>query len=132
MSRYKPALKTYAWRQPANWWTLNPFLFRYMVREWSSLLIVLYALTLLWGLYDLTQGEAAWGGWLAAMASPAAVLFNLLALLVVTYHSYTWFKVTPKTMPDLPIESRTITLAGWAAVVVVSALTLLIVYGVAR
>ena len=132
MSRYKPELKTYAWHQPADWWVHNKFMLRYQIREWSSLLIVLYALVLLWGLYDLSQGEAAWNGWLAAMASPFFILFHLLTLLVVGYHSYTWFRVMPKTMAPLPVPPRAITLGGWAAVAGISVVVLAITYGLVR
>jgi fumarate reductase subunit C len=132
MSRYKPELKTYAWHQPANWWARNPFLFRYMIREWSSLLIVLYALVLLWGLYDLNQGETSWNAWLAAMASPPFVLFHLVTVVVVLYHSYTWFRVMPKTIPPLPLQPRVVTLGGWAAVAGISVLVLILTYGLVR
>ena len=132
MSRYKPDLKTYAWHQPSDWWRRNPFLFRYMIREWSSLLIVLYALVLLWGLYDLKGGEAPWNAWLAAMKSPLFILFHLATFCVVAYHSYTWFKVMPKTIPPVPVKPEVVTFGGWAAVGGISVLILVITYGLVR
>ena len=128
MSRYRPELKTYAWHQPSDWWIRNPFYLHYQIREWSSALIVLYALVLLWGLYDLNRGEAAWNGWLAAMRSPLFILFHLLTLIVVAYHSYTWFRVMPKTMAPLPgVPPRAITVGGWAAVVGISVVALVLI-----
>ncbi|MGH8635215.1 MAG: fumarate reductase subunit C, partial [Burkholderiales bacterium] len=58
------------------------------------------------GLFRLTQGEAAWDAWRAALTSPLSLLFHWLALLTVGYHAYTWWKVAPKTAPDLRLAGR--------------------------
>jgi fumarate reductase subunit C len=131
MSRYEPSLKTFPQPTRGAWWKGNSFLTGYMVREWSSLLIVLYALVLVWGLWSLSNGEAAYGHWRAAMASPLFILFHIVALGVVAYHSYTWFKVMPKTMPNLPFDASLFTKGGWAAVVIIFVLGLIIINWVA-
>ena len=99
--------RTYV-RPMQGWWRKNPYFVRYMIREGSSVFLATYAVILLVGLYRLTQGEAAYEGWRAALTSPWSILFHWLALATVGYHAYTWWKVAPKTAPDIRIAGRPI------------------------
>lgn len=98
-------IKTYV-RPMQGWWRKNPYFVRYMIREGSSVFLAIYTVFLLVGLYRLTQGEAAWDAWRAALTHPVSLLFHWLALLTVGYHAYTWWLVAPKTAPDLRIAGR--------------------------
>ena len=114
-------IRTYT-RPMGGWWRKNPYYVRYMIREGSSVFLAIYAVILLVGLFRLTQGEAAWDAWRAALTSPGSILFHWLALLTVGYHAYTWWKVAPKTAPDLRIAGRAvpegvIAAGGWLAMV---------------
>ena len=100
-------VKTFV-RPMEGWWRKNPFFVRYMIRESSSVFLAIYAIILLVGLLRLTQGEAAYDAWRAALMSPFSVLFHWLALLTVGYHAYTWWKVAPKTAPDIRIAGHAI------------------------
>jgi len=100
-------VKTYV-RPMQGWWRKNPFFVRYMIREGSSVFLAIYALILLVGLLRLSQGEAAWNGWLAALTHPVSILFHWLALLTVGYHAYTWWMVAPKTAPNIRFAGREI------------------------
>lgn len=124
-------VRTYS-RPMGGWWRKNPYYVRYMIREASSLFLAIYTVILLVGLYRLTQGEAAWDAWRAALTSPGSVLFHWIALLTVGYHAYTWWKVAPKTAPDLRIAGRplpelAITGGGWLATLGTSVLVYVIV-----
>jgi fumarate reductase subunit C len=124
-------VKTYV-RPMQGWWRRNPYYVRYMIREGSSVFLGIYALILLVGLLRLMQGKAAYDGWLAALASPGSIAFHWLALLTVGYHAYTWWKVAPKTAPDLrvagrPVPELVITAGGWLATLGTSALVYIIV-----
>ena len=123
--------KTYV-RPMSGWWRRNPYFVRYMIRETSSVFLAIYAVILLVGLLRLTQGESAWDAWRAALASPGSLVFHWLALLMVGYHAYTWWKVAPKTAPDLrvagrPLPELVITAGGWIATLGTSALVYVIV-----
>jgi len=124
-------VKTYV-RPMQGWWRKNPFFVRYMIRESSSVFLAIYALILLVGMLRLSQGEAAWDGWRAALTHPVSIVFHWLALLTVGYHAYTWWKVAPKTAPDIRIGGRAIpemliTGGGLAATLGASVLVYIIV-----
>ena len=117
-------LKTYV-RPMAGWWRRNPFYVWYMVREASCVFITIYALVLLVGLWRLSQGHAAFDAWRAALTAPTSIVFHFVTLVMVTYHSWTWFKIMPKTMPFVRIagkrvSDRAIVASGVIATVVAS------------
>ena len=82
-----------------GWWLRQPRYVAYMVRELTSLFVALYSAFLVVALARLAQGPAAWDAFLAAARSPSGIAFQLVCLLFATYHSVTWFAVTPKAMP---------------------------------
>ena len=86
-----------------GWWKKNPFFVEYVIHESTALFVLAYAVTLLVGLIRLGQGEAAWNGWLAALQSPVALLFHLALLVAIAYHTYTWFKIMPITLPPIKV-----------------------------
>ncbi len=126
-----PQLRTYT-RPMDGWWRRNPYFKRYMIREASAVFLGIYALILLVGLLRLSQGPAAWEGWRAALTAPGSIVFHWLALLTVSYHAYTWWKVSPKTAPDLriggrPVPELAIAAGGWLATLGASVLIYIIV-----
>jgi fumarate reductase subunit C len=114
-------------RSMDGWWRKNPYYVRYMLREGSAVFLAIYALVLLAGLFCLSQGAAAYGAWIAALTDPLAIVFHWLALLAVGYHAYTWWKVSPKTLPTIRVAGRrvpeiAISAGGWAGTLAVSAI----------
>ena len=107
-------------RSMAGWWTRDPYYIRYMAMEATSVLVAVYAVILLVGLLRLTQGEAAFNGWLDSLKSPLSVGLHVLILLVFVYHTWSWFKIMPKTLPTIfigaaKLEQATITWIGVVA-----------------
>jgi fumarate reductase subunit C len=103
------------------WFLRHPRYVRYMAREFSCLFIGAYTLMLVVGLKRLAEGPDAYAGFLAALGSPGAILFQLLALAFAGYHSITWFRLTPKALPvqigENFVPDRVIAgahYAGWA------------------
>jgi len=120
-------------RPMGSWWLRNPFYRWYMVRESSCIVITAYAAVLLCGLLRLAQGRLAFDAWRESLASPWAVGFHLVALPLVTYHAWTWFKVMPKTLPFISIAGhrladRTIVVSGVVAAIAASILVFLAVF----
>ena len=125
-------MKTYQ-RPMAGWWRRNPYYLWYMLREASCVFITGYALVLLTGLLRLYQGKSQFDAWGESLASPWALAFHAAALLLVLYHSWTWFKVMPKTLPfirlgDFRVPDRMIIAAGVSGAVAVSVLLFAVVW----
>ncbi|MDX9838790.1 MAG: fumarate reductase subunit C [Azoarcus sp.] len=120
-----------------GWWRKNPFFVEYMIHEGTALFVAAYALVLLAGVVCLASGEAAWNGWSAVMKHPLALVFHVVVLAMISYHSWTWFRIMPKTMPPLVVGGKRvapamITGGGIAATVVASLILLGLVWGMTR
>jgi fumarate reductase subunit C len=105
------------------WWRRDPFFIAYMARELTAFAVLGYAIVLAVGLVRLSQGEAAWNGWLAAVRSPAGWILHAVFLASMVVHSKSWFEIMPKTMPIMFVGGRRvpaarITHAGFAAAIV--------------
>jgi fumarate reductase subunit C len=93
-------------RSMDGWWRHNPFFIVYMIREGTAVLVVAYAVVLLFGVVRLAQGEAAYDGWLHALQSPWSLVFHLVLLASFIYHTWSWFSIMPKTMPVILIGGK--------------------------
>jgi len=82
-----------------RWFFRQPRYLRYMAREVTCIFIGAYTLLLVAGLHSLSQGPAAYQGFLDWLGSPASIVFHALALGFSAYHSVTWFNLTPKALP---------------------------------
>jgi fumarate reductase subunit C len=111
------------------WWLHHPRYVAYMIRELTSLFVGLYCTLLVIGLVRLSQGHAAWDGFVAALCSPAGVIFQLICLAFAIYHSVTWFALTPKAMPLMikgePVPAIAIVGAHYLAWATVSVIVLI-------
>ena len=116
-------MSTRAYIRPMkNWWLRDPFFIAYMAREATAVFVAAYAVVLLVGLVRLSQGEAAWNAWLAALRSPLSLAFHAVVLATFVYHTWSWFRIMPKTMPLIFLGGRrvpagAITTIGLAAAV---------------
>lgn len=95
----KVTRRPYVRQEGLSWITRHPRYLRYMAREFSCLFIGAWTLMLVWGLAQLAAGPEAWAAFLEALRSPASIVFHLLTLAFATYHSITWFNLTPKALP---------------------------------
>jgi fumarate reductase subunit C len=118
--------RPYVRKVERSWWLHHPRYILYMIRELTSLFVGLYCALLAVGLVRLWQGQAAWDGFVAAFSSPLGIAFQLICLAFATYHSVTWFALTPKAMPLMvkgePVPGKVIVGAhyvAWAAVSIV-------------
>lgn len=121
-------------RPMAGWFRRDPFFVRYMWREVTALAVLFYAIVLMVGVVRLSQGEAAFNGWLAALRSPLSLVFHLALFVAMVYHAYTWFEVMPKTMPILVsngqrVADATITRIGVIVAIVTNLVLLALVWG---
>jgi len=82
-----------------GWYFKQPRYLRYMSREVTCIFIGAFALLLLCALGRLSEGQASYESFLAALQGPWSI-FGLLVVLIFAVHNATsWFNVTPKAMP---------------------------------
>jgi fumarate reductase subunit C len=122
--------RTYV-RSMDGWWRRDPFFLRYMAREATSIFVVAYALILLAGLIRLSQGEEAFGDWLDGLASPASVAFHVLLFAVFAYHTWSWFRIMPKTMPPVLVAGRRLSACAITGIGVGAAIAVSIAFFIA-
>jgi fumarate reductase subunit C len=108
-----------------GWWLSEGRYFRYMMRELSSLFIGAFAVLMIFGLYSLAEGQPEFESFVALLSGPAGTAFLFVTFLFSVYHTYTWFKVTPKAMPIVLAGKRVpgsiIVAAHWLVFAIVSA-----------
>jgi fumarate reductase subunit C len=67
------------------------------------------------------------------MRNPVSILLHVLMLVVMIYHTYSWFEIMPKTMPAMyvggkRVSASTITISGLAAAVAAAAAMFAVVW----
>lgn len=112
-----------------TWFFRHPRYLRYMAREITCIFIGAYTILLLVGVARLAEGQAAYEGFLQALASPGSIAFHVATLVLAVYHTVTWFNVTPKALPvqmgEEFVASGVIAGAHYAGWAVLSAVILL-------
>jgi fumarate reductase subunit C len=112
-----------------HWWVHRPRYVVYMVRELTSLFVGAYCTLLMIGLIRLAQGEATWERFVGALSGRWGIAFQLLCLAFATFHTVTWFAVTPKALPltvkGEPVSATAIIGAHYAAWALLSAIVLI-------
>ena len=94
--------KEYVRPMPATWWLHNIHLKLFMIRELTSLFVAGYAVFLL-VLIAKVNDPAAFSD---TLLCPGALIFQIIALPFVLFHSVTWFNLTPKAIVLFRGEDR--------------------------
>jgi len=114
--------KPYVCPVKANWWTDRSFYIMYMLREGTSIFGLIVALELLYlicaPIFSLPT---------KFIANPVMAIINIVALVSVMYHTFTWFNLMPLVLrifkSNQPTETKLIpaklfVIGLWAAWVV--------------
>ena len=129
---YKGHPRLYVKRKPIFWWTHRWSHFRFILRELTSVGVAIYSVIMIFQLKALKSGPVAYESFVEWMKSPMMIVVNSVVLLLVLYHSITWFNLAPKAMviqigvkkvPAIIISGMNY--AAWVAVSIVLAWVLL-------
>jgi fumarate reductase subunit C len=88
----------YRRRMPLLWWTRRRSYATFMLRELSSVFVALFVVELLLLVRAVARGPAAYEGFLNAMAGPAMIVLNLVALAFLLLHAVTFANLTPRAV----------------------------------
>jgi fumarate reductase subunit C len=120
-------------RRVSVWWWLERWSYaRFVLRELTSVSVALFALVTLWQVRSLAAGPEAHARFQERLASPGFLALHAVGLVVVLFHSITWFNLAPRAMvvrikgrrlPDWLVSGANY--AGWLALSLVVAFFLL-------
>src|SRR5271169_2064652 len=91
-------MKPYIRPMPATWWLKRTPYLIFMLRELTAVFVGAYAVIFLVMIRRLNEGQAAYESFRASLQSPPAILFHVVALVFVVFHTVTWFHLTPTAM----------------------------------
>jgi fumarate reductase subunit C len=94
-------------RMPLLWWTRRRTYLMFMLRELSSAFVALFVVELLLLVSAVANGPAAYQSFLDAMANPAVITVNLIALAFLLLHAVTFANLTPRAMV-VKLRGRTV------------------------
>lgn len=89
---YRPRVSVY-------WWLGEWHYLKFILREISSVFVAGFVVETLLLINALRQGPAAYAQYLQCMGSPAVLVFNVVSLFFVVFHTITWFNLAPSAMP---------------------------------
>jgi fumarate reductase subunit C len=105
--------KPYVRPVKANWWTDRAFYIAYMLREGTSifgLLVALECFAIIWAI--AIGGLSGIGFAMKLVSNPIVVIINIISLVSVMYHAYTWFNLMPLVVrvfkSNAPTETKLI------------------------
>ena len=97
--RHTPYHPKWYRRRVSVWWWLESWNYtRFVVRELTSVAVAFFAVVTLVQVRSLGDGPQAYARFLALLASPPLLLLHGVALVLVLYHSITWFNLAPTAM----------------------------------
>jgi fumarate reductase subunit C len=85
-------------RVPLFWWLSRRSYLTFVLRELTSVAVGWFVVYLLWLVWAVGSGPAAYQSFLDWSARPWLVALNLVALALAIFHTVTWFAVTPQAM----------------------------------
>jgi len=88
----------YRRRVPLLWWARRRSYAIFMLRELSSVFVALFVVELLLLVRAVADGPSAYQGFLDAMANPAVIVVNVVALAFVLLHAVTFANLTPRAV----------------------------------
>ena len=95
---YQGHPKLYFKRKPIFWWTKKWAHLRFIIREMTSVAVAWFALVLIFMIRALGNGPEAFSQFETRMEHPVLIILNLIALIMLIYHSITWFNLAPKAI----------------------------------
>ena len=90
--------KLYKRKMSIFWWTGRWTHLRFILRELTSLCVMVFAVELTWLISTISGGEASYKAFIATMSNPLMIVANLFILGGLLFHSITWFELAPKAM----------------------------------
>jgi fumarate reductase subunit C len=113
------------------WWLRRRSYLLFVIRELTSVFVAWSVVFLLLMVRAVSQGDREYQSFLELSRTPWMLALNLVTLLLVVFHTITWFTVAPQAMVlrlrGRRVPGRLILLAHYAAWVVLTALVAVVI-----
>jgi len=110
------------------WWLQKRSYTAFVLREITSVFVAIFVVEMLVIVYKIGQGPQAYADMMAKLQSPGCVVFHVIALAFVVYHTITWFQATGVVqvvrMGDKQVPPALVVTGNYVAWVVVTAFIL--------
>lgn len=125
------ARKPYITKQPSNWYMQSTFYKLYMLRELTSVPVILASLNLFWGIATLAASSPeSWLSWIAFQKNPLIILLNLFAIVAAMYNTVEWYKAMPKAIRiqigEKFVADKKMIIGSWVVFAVITLVILII------
>ena len=90
--------KWFRHRVSVFWWLEKRSYTVFVLRELTSVFVALFAAVTLWQIRSVAAGEEVHARFMTRLGTPAFVVFHVVALAFLLFHSITWFNLAPKAM----------------------------------
>ena len=88
----------YRRRMSVWWWLKKPAYAKFVLREVTSVFVAFFAMTYVWQLRALAEGPDAYARFMMRLKTPPFVIADIVALVFVLFHTFTWFNAAPAAM----------------------------------
>ena len=89
---------TYIRKVPNTWWLKRKPYTLFILRELTCVAVAGYCAFLLYLMYALGQGPEAYSAAIGLISSPTSFGLHVVGLILVLYHTVTWFNLTPRVI----------------------------------
>lgn len=89
----------YRERVSTYWWTRKWSHFKFILRELTSLAVAYFVLLVICLLRAVGDGQESYNAMQEWLATPVAIVVNLIAFCLILFHTITWFNLAPRAMP---------------------------------
>jgi fumarate reductase subunit C len=91
--------KWYRKRVSTYWWTRQWSHLKFILRELTSVFVAYFVVLTLMLLRALNEGPGSYEAFQDWLSRPLVILFNLVSLGFILYHTITWFNLAPRALP---------------------------------
>ena len=88
----------YRKRVSTYWWLQRWEYLRFVLREISSVFVAIFVVEMLFQIYALSLGPAAYADFQSFLKNPVVIALNIISFLFVVFHSITWFNLSARAM----------------------------------
>ena len=90
--------KWYRKRYPIFWWLERTAYTKFIIRELTSLAVCYAAVLLMLEVWVLARGPETYDRFQGLLRLPAVLIFHVVVLLFLLFHSISWLNLTPKAL----------------------------------